>query len=141
MKKLSLGDGTQFYYRKLSERDDGSNMMRNGIVCQSGTAYWVTGNTGQCFSTHHVESDGYDNDPYELEAPYRCSAAGEENKCRYFFNLEGWVNGKCECGFDGSSGYCTIPGPTEILEYYEAISPLWAEEGLLLCHSSDWTDF
>ena len=140
VRKLSLATGTQFYYRKLNEWDDGTHMMRNGLVCQSGTAYWVTGNTGQCFEIHHMESDGYDNDPFELEAPYRCAAAGQNNKCRYFIDLEAYVNGKCECGLDGSSGYCQIPGPTEITAYYNAISPLWSED-VSNCHSQDYYDF
>ncbi len=76
VRKLSLADGTQFYHRKLTEWDDGTHMLRNGLVCQSGTAYYAGPQTGECFTIHHLESDGYDNDPYELEEPYRCAAAG-----------------------------------------------------------------
>jgi hypothetical protein len=33
MKKLALADGALFGWRKLTERDDGSNMIRNGLAC------------------------------------------------------------------------------------------------------------
>ena len=41
---------------------------------------------------------------------------------------------------DGSSGYCQIPGPTEISDYYDEIDDLWAED-VNGCHSADYYDF
>lgn len=71
MTKLALPDGSKFGFRKLTENDDGSNMIRNGLACTSGTARW-TGvlNEAECFTIDHLESDGYDNDPMELDPPY-----------------------------------------------------------------------
>ena len=54
--------------------------------------------------------------------------------------MEMYVNGKCQCGLDGSSGYCQYGGADEIAEYYKRISPLWAED-LKNCHSLDWENF
>ena len=71
-------------------------MIRNGLACQSGTARWTgNSNEGVCFTIDHLESDGYDNDPLELESPYRCAASGDEAKCRYYYGMEMYVNGKC----------------------------------------------
>lgn len=54
--------------------------------------------------------------------------------------MEKYVNGKCQCGLDGSSGYCQYPGPTEISAYYTAISPLWKTD-LSKCHTLDFMNF
>lgn len=139
MVKLALADGATFGWRKLTEREDGSNMIRNGLACQSGTARWTTGNTGTCFTIDHIESDGYDNDPTPLTSPYPCAAAGEQAKCRYYVDLEVYVSGKCQCGLDGTSGYCQYPAAEEITQYYTDIKPLW-EEDFSKCHNQDVHD-
>jgi len=54
--------------------------------------------------------------------------------------MEMYVNGKCQCGLDGSSGYCQYGGADEIKEYYNRISPLWVED-LKNCHSLDFENF
>ena len=97
----------------------------NGRACKSGTAYRSDPilNTATCFTIDHVESDGVDNDPFELEHPYICAASGMEAKCRYYYGLEEHIEGKCECGLDGSAGYCLFGDKDDILNYYASISP------------------
>jgi len=92
MAKLALADGAVFGWRKLTENDDGSNMIRNGLACKSGTARYNTPTSGIanqaiCFTILYMESDGYDNDPTPLPAPYRCSASGDKAKCRYYYGM------------------------------------------------------
>jgi len=108
---------------KISETDNGHNMIMNGRACQSGTAYRSdpTTNEATCFEVDHVESDGVDNDPFELEYPFECAASGPEAKCRYYYGLEEHIEAKCECGLDGSPGYCLFGDAQAIADYYSAI--------------------
>eukprot|EP00347_Sterkiella_histriomuscorum_P018988 403343399 len=112
-KYYSLNDNTLFSWNQVdySLFNSATNLTKEAILfhgkfCKSGIANRFSLDRAQCVSIDTVKLS---NDPTRNStSPFECRADGTVS-CSYQTGNTRRFSLPCECGFDGSVGYCPIP--------------------------------
>ena len=110
LEKFSQSDSTTFGWADINSNAlDG---MINGKYCKSGYAVKSATDTAKCVTITSVVTD-----LGTQASPYKWTATNTANTWKYYYDSTNYASSYCECGLDGSTGYCPMPGSTELTKY------------------------
>ncbi|CDW72418.1 UNKNOWN [Stylonychia lemnae] len=102
----------KFGWKFVDTEDDFINSLYNGQYCISGLAVQTGLYEGMCTQIIRINSDRGD-----VQAPYPCTVTNPATVCKYFYDATNYLEKECQCGFNGSTGYCPYPSQTEFNKY------------------------
>eukprot|EP00347_Sterkiella_histriomuscorum_P014331 403361280 len=125
--------GQLFGWKYVDAADDFINSLYNGQYCKSGLAVKDSFQVAKCIEIQKINTDMGD-----VLAPYQCTVINPASICKYYYDASNYLEESCQCGFNGSTGYCPHPSQTELSNY---ISYKFKVLQASKCHTLDRADF